>query len=74
MLFRSKALGIKVKGDPTTGHIVVMQGGLGKIVAVQPEDRKVIIQNKAGDEKVFDFDQLVNPKKINNKTTWALKR
>lgn len=70
---KNKALGIKPKGTPETGHMVVMQGGLGKIVATQPEDRKLIIQNKAGVEKVFSYDQLVGPKKVNGKLAWALK-
>lgn len=69
---KNRTLGIKAKGEPETGHFVVMQGGVGKIVAVDTVDKQVIIQNKQGQEKVFKMDQLLGPKNVNGKLAWAL--
>jgi hypothetical protein len=70
---KDRALGLKKRGAPEEGHMVVMQGGVGRIVAVDTQDNQVIIQNKQGQEKVFKFDQLLGPKNVNGKMAWALK-
>lgn len=69
---KNRTLGIKPKGVPEEGHMVVMQGGVGRIVAVDTVDKQVIIQNKQGQEKVFKMDQLLGPKNVNGKMAWAL--
>jgi hypothetical protein len=69
---KDRTLGIKKKGQPEEGHLVVMQGGVGRIVAVDAVDKAVIIQNKQGQEKVFKMDQLLGPKNVNGKMAWAL--
>ena len=70
---KNRTLGIKPKGAPEEGQLVVMQGGVGRIVAIDAVDKQVIVQNKQGQEKVFKMDQLVGPKNVNGKLAWALR-
>lgn len=70
---KERTLGIKPKGAPEEGHIVVLgAGGLGQIVATDPESEAVIIRDRQGNEKVFKNAELLGPKMVNGKMTWAL--
>lgn len=70
---KNRKLGIKSQGEPEAGQFVIMQGGVGKIVAIDKPSKQVIIQNKAGKEKVFKYTDLAGPKEVKGKKAWALK-
>ncbi len=72
---KDKALGIKPKTDhmPSKGDMVALASGIGKIVDTDEKTKQVIIQDKAGNEKVFPMAQLVGPKTVQGKQAWALR-
>jgi len=70
---KNRTLGIKATGVPAEGNPVIMQGGVGQVVAVDAQDKQVIVRGKDGQEKVFKFSDLAGPKEVNGKLAWALK-
>ena len=63
----------KLARDPKKGEMVIMQGGMGQVVAIDAGNKSVVVRNQRGDEKKFPIDQLTGPKSVNDKPAWALK-
>jgi hypothetical protein len=70
---KDNKLGINQTAIPKNGDAVILQGGIGQVVEVDPKSKQVIIKNKAGQEKGFNFADLAGPREVQGKKAWALK-
>lgn len=61
---------------PQKGQRIVLpgQGGIGYVVATDPQSGKVMIRDKAGREFIVQHNELVGPKTVGQSATWMLKR
>jgi hypothetical protein len=59
---------------PDKGQRVVMvgRGGIGMIVATDPEGKQVMVRDKEGREFVVSHDELRGPKMVGKEPTWMI--
>lgn len=72
-----RRLGIeKGKVKPAEGQRVIMpgQGGIGQIVATDPQGGQVMVRDKGGREFVVKIGELVGPKMVGKQAAWMLRR
>lgn len=76
--YQSKKLGLSagknVKPDKGQRVILPGQSGIGYIVALNLEDKQVMVRDKGGREFVVKTDELVGPKMVGKEPTWMLRK